>query len=111
MLFGLTHPVDRLKRIDDVERWVDIVLDEFEAGAWQKTGYTTWREYAHDRYYLPLPLDPGSREFDPQQVQDAMIWLWDGGFRLQHIAVALRLPNTGGLREAIEAAQDLYEDE
>ena len=105
----MKFPAERVK-IDDVEEWVDAVLDEHDAGAWEPAGYSSWREYANDRFGRPPFLDLNRREFDARAFQDALVWLYDGGLKVRDISQLLHIPRFR-LQTALEQIEDEYEDE
>ena len=109
MTLKLKYPAERLK-IDDAEQWVDAVLDDFETEAWGKCGYSSWREYANDRFGRPSFLDSNHRDFKPRAFQDALIWLYDGGLTIRDISALLHIPRHG-LQRTIDQIESQYEEE
>lgn len=89
-----------------LEDWVDSILDEYEAKEWT---LNDWREHVR-RFPLPAIIDYNQLDFNPKVLQDAMVWLYDGGLRPREVAAVLHVPDNG-IGKVLERLAREYEDD
>jgi len=96
----------------DVEEWVDAVLDFYETRTWGRHDpwEDSWECKVYGKFPLPPSIDLKQPSFDPSVLQDAMVWLHDGGLKPYEIAVILRLPKKG-IGKVLEKLTTEYEEE
>jgi hypothetical protein len=92
-----------------LDAWVDEVLDEYER--YQALPYPKerWSVYLQARPCGQRPLSISG--FVPSAVQDALVWLHDGGMGQGCIATTLGITNHGVIGDSLKRLEDQYEDE
>jgi hypothetical protein len=95
-----------------VEEWVDAVLDYYETRTWGRYDpwEKSWEKNIYGKFPLPPVIDLNHSDFDPQALQDAMVWLHDGGLKPYEIAVILRVSKKG-IGKRLEQLDSEYDDE
>jgi len=95
-----------------LEDWVDSVLDYYETRTWGRYDpwEKSWEKNIYGRFPLPPVIDLNHADFDPQALQDAMMWLHDGGLKPREVASVLHLPKKG-IGKALEKLAVEYSDD